>query len=367
MFVIGDASVEDRNHVDECAQCQAQIARLAVPLAQFGGAVRDWSERAAEPRWTVIPAADHLDRLLLPAALDVPWYRSLASGVREFFQPAPPPLDLTSKPILVREIWGQFGRQKRSWAMSLALQSAAVVLVLATAAVTPSVREHVKDFVLMVPTDVAPPQVQRAQGGGGGGDRSPLPPSRGRAAKFEPRQFVPPAAVIANNDPKLTMDPTLIGPPDVRLPTVNMDQFGDPLAKIGPPSNGPGSGGGIGTGKGGGIGPGKGPGYGQGEGGGIGDSVYRLGGGVSAPGVISKVEPEYSEDARKAKYQGVVVLYVEIDPAGRARNMRVMNSLGLGLDEKAMEAVSKWKFRPGMKDGRPVTVAATIEVHFRLL
>src|SRR6516165_10939781 len=98
MYLIGDVSVEDRNHADECAECQAKIAALAAPLEQFGGAVRSWGERAPEPRWTVIPGADHLDRLLLPAAVDVPWHRSLANNLREFFQPAPPPLDLTSKP-----------------------------------------------------------------------------------------------------------------------------------------------------------------------------------------------------------------------------------------------------------------------------
>jgi TonB family protein len=92
-----------------------------------------------------------------------------------------------------------------------------------------------------------------------------------------------------------------------------------------------------------------------------------VGGGVSAPALLYKVEPEYSEEARKAKYQGTVTLYVEVDPNGQARNIRVVRSLGLGLDEKAIEAVMKWKFRPGTKDGRPVAVAATIEVNFRLL
>jgi TonB family protein len=92
-----------------------------------------------------------------------------------------------------------------------------------------------------------------------------------------------------------------------------------------------------------------------------------VGGGVTAPALIYKVEPEYSEEARKAKYQGTVVLYVEVEPNGRAQNMRVIQSLGLGLDEKAMEAVRKWKFRPGNKNGKPVTVVATVEVSFRLL
>jgi TonB family protein len=163
------------------------------------------------------------------------------------------------------------------------------------------------------------------------------------------------------------MEPTIVAPPDIALPQVNLSQYGDPLAKLGPPSNGPGSGGGIGSGKGGGVGSGLGPGVGEGSGGGIGGGVFRVGGGVSAPALIYKVEPEYSEEARKAKYQGTVLLYIEVDYDGRAQNIRVARSMGLGLDEKAIEAVRKWKFRPGMKDGKPVIVAATIEVNFRLL
>src|SRR5207248_2456464 len=123
--------------------------------------------------------------------------------------------------------------------------------------------------------------------------------------------------------PKLTMEATIIAPPDVTLPQVNMSQYGDPLARIGIASNGPGSGGGIGSGVGGGVGPGKNGGYGPGEGGGISGGVYRAGfGGVTSPSLLFKVEPEYSEDARKANHQGVVVLYVEIDPSGRAQNLR---------------------------------------------
>ena len=94
--------------------------------------------------------------------------------------------------------------------------------------------------------------------------------------------------------------------------------------------------------------------------------LYRVGGGVSAPILIHKIDPEYSEEARAAKYQGTVVLYVEIDPNGTPTNIKVARGLGLGLDQKAVESVTQWKFRPGQKDGRPVTVAATIEVNFRL-
>jgi len=96
-------------------------------------------------------------------------------------------------------------------------------------------------------------------------------------------------------------------------------------------------------------------------------AAHRAGGGVSAPQLLSKVEPQYSEEARKAHIQGAVVLYIEVNPDGSAQNIRVVRALGSGLDEKAIQAVRQWKFKPGKKDGSPVTVAATIEVNFRLL
>jgi TonB family protein len=163
------------------------------------------------------------------------------------------------------------------------------------------------------------------------------------------------------------MEPTLIGQPDMKLPNVDMNVWGDPLSQFSALSNGPGSGGGIGSGSGGGIGPGRGPGYGPGEGGGAGGGVFRIGGGVSAPVAIYKVEPEYSEEARKAKFQGTVVLSIVIDEHGLPTNFKVVRPLGLGLDEKAIEAVQKWRFLPGKKDGHAVAVIASVEVNFRLL
>ena len=94
---------------------------------------------------------------------------------------------------------------------------------------------------------------------------------------------------------------------------------------------------------------------------------YRVGGGVSAPSLIYKVEPQYTEEARQAELQGTVLLYAQISPDGKAINMKVLRGIGLGLDEKAMEAVTRWQFKPGMKGGQPVTVEAQIEVNFRLL
>jgi TonB family protein len=314
----------------------------------------------------------HLDKMLAPE-LETPWYRSLIESVRELIHPTVlPPLLVTSKPVAVKDIWGLYGRKKQSSAYSVAIH-ATVVVLLFTLASNRAVQQKVRDLTTtLIAPDIdayqpkAGPQ-KPSGGGGGGGDRSPLPAAKGRLPKISPRQFTPPVQVYNNLNPKLPMEPTIIAPPDVNLPNVNMAQYGDPLAKIGPPSNGPGSGGGIGSGSGGGVGSGRGAGFGPGEGGGFGGGVFRVGGGVTAPVPLYRPEPEYSEEARKAKYQGTVVLYVEVDATGKPRNLKVVRSLGLGLDEKALEAVEKWKFRPGYKDGKPVTVAATVEVNFRLL
>ena len=84
------------------------------------------------------------------------------------------------------------------------------------------------------------------------------------------------------------------------------------------------------------------------------------------PRTIYDPEPEYSEEARKAKYQGTVILQVVIDAEGRPRDIRTARTLGLGLDEKAIEAVRTWRFQPAMKDGRAVAVLVNIQVSFRL-
>jgi protein TonB len=328
----------------------------------------------SQPNNPFLPNADdHLSRLLV-ADIEEPWYRSLIRNIKDTFNPPKlPPLELTSKPVAVKDIWGLYGRQRKSFMMSTGFQACVVVLLFALAS-NKAVQNQVKQVAtLIMPTDIDPytpkaaPKKQAMGGGGGGGDRSPLPASKGRLPKQSLRQFTPPMAVVNNPNPKLTMDPSIIVPPDVALPNVNMAQYGDPLGKLGPPSNGPGSGGGIGSGSGGGVGSGKGGGFGPGEGGGVGGGVFRVGGGVTAPALLFKKEPEYSEEARKAKHQGTVLLYIEVDPSGHATNIKVQRSLGLGLDEKAIEAVKQWKFKPGYKDGKPVTVAATIEVNFRLL
>src|SRR5262249_24627046 len=152
------------------------------------------------------------------------------------------------------------------------------------------VAEVVDIFVpLIAPSDPKP----AVHGGGGGGDRSELPPPKGRPPKAATRQFTAPQVLAGNLNRKLTMEPSIIAPPDVMLPQLTLAQYGDPLAMLGPPSKGPGSGGGIGPGSGGGVGSGKGGGVGRGEGGGFGGGVFYVGSGVTAPVLLQQVEPEY--------------------------------------------------------------------------
>lgn len=98
----------------------------------------------------------------------------------------------------------------------------------------------------------------------------------------------------------------------------------------------------------------------------MGGGVYKVGGGVSAPEAIYSPDPQYSDEARKAHYQGTVILWVIVGADGRPRDVKIARSLGMGLDEKAIEAVRTWRFAPATKDGRPVAVQINVEVNFRL-
>ena len=95
--------------------------------------------------------------------------------------------------------------------------------------------------------------------------------------------------------------------------------------------------------------------------------AYRVGGGVTAPSLIYKTEPGYSQEARIMKFQGTVILQIVVSVDGVSENISVVRQLGFGLDEKAVEAVREWRFKPGMKDAVPVPVSAQVEVNFRLL
>ncbi len=314
--------------------------------------------------------------LLLPATTyEQPMWKSLVQNLQDFFFPKKlPPLVLTSKPIPVKDIWGFYNYKKNG---ALGSTIAHIIILAAIIGGTILGRRIVNQMtkqpetVTFLATDELPtlqPSKTQSGGGGGGGDRDKLQASKGKLPKLSMQQITPPMVVVRNDNPKLAVDPTIVIPPQVKLSMPNLPNLGDPLSHLpsGPPSNGTGYGGGIGSGSGGGVGSGKGPGFGPGEGGGTGGGVFRVGGGVSAPRAIFAPDPDYSEEARKAKYQGTCVLWLVVGPDGRPRDIHVSRTLGLGLDEKAMEAVKTWKFEPAMKDGKPVAVQISVEVTFHL-
>jgi TonB family protein len=210
------------------------------------------------------------------------------------------------------------------------------------------------------------PKGPQMGGGGGGGSHDILQAPKGRLPKFEEQPIVPPM-VIKNDHPKLVADPAIMMPKDIQLPNNNLPNLGDPRTSIvGPASNGTGSGAGMGSGSGGGIGSGHGNGYGPGEGGGYGGGLYHVGGGVSAPQLIFAPDPEFSDEARRAKYQGVCVVSLIVDAQGNPQRVQVVRHLGMGLDEKAVVAVKQYRFKPATMQGKPVPVEVNIEVNFRI-
>jgi len=271
------------------------------------------------------------------------------------------------------DIWQEYKQQRASWINSLlvhAVALAALILPFYIARMLQPVKASPKISTIV---DISPylaelaPTPKQAGGGGGGGDRSPTPASKGAVPKFAWRQLAPPMAKLPNLTPKMPVQPNLQGPPQLKLPEMAMNMpWGDPHGPPGPASNGPGTGGGIGSGDGTGVGSGTGGGLGPGSGGGTGGGPFSVGGNVLAPIPIYKPEPPYSEEARKAKYQGTVVLWIVVDAQGNVSDARVVKPLGLGLDEKAVETVHTWKFKPAMRNGAAVPVRVMVEVSFRL-
>lgn len=299
---------------------------------------------------------------------------SLRNNLRDvFFPEKQAPLRLTSRPVAVRSIWEQ-RRYGRSSVLSLMVHGVFGALLVIALTYKPAVeikkelpKEHT---VLYTPTDLLPMTPVKGpamQGGGGGGTHAKLEAPKGHLPKQAMVQITPPAVEIKNDNPKLAVEPTVAVPTNIKLANNTMPTIGDPVSKVaGPASNGVGSGGGIGAGKGTGIGIGSGGGVGQGSGGGYGGGVFKVGGGIAAPVPVYKPEPEFTEEARRAKHQGTVMLALIVGPDGRTRDIRVVRKLGMGLDEKAIESARQWKFQPATKDGKPVAVAINIEVDFTL-
>ena len=303
--------------------------------------------------------------------LAVAWgsnFGGFGTRIRDVFSPPKQtPLPFAVKPIRVKDIWSK--DENFGWSQGLAIGLHVAVIALLVIPIFTNVlpaSTEAKNKVNVTPLDISPYMAKlpaganKAGGGGGGNNHTLTPTSKGKLPKFQWTQFTPPQAKIQNLNPKLAMDPSLLGPPDLKVASPNMANFGDPLAKNVTDSLGNGNGTGIGSGSGGGLGPG--------EGGGTGGGTFRAGlNGVGSPLCIYCPQPEYSDEARKAKYQGTVLLDVTVTADGRVLNPQVLKGPGLGLEEKAMAQVKNWKMRPAVgPGGKPVNCRVQIEVTFHL-
>ncbi len=233
------------------------------------------------------------------------------------------------------------------------------------------------------------PKQEKPGGGGGGGREEQKPASFGKtpqASLTVPQVVAPDPHPPTIKNPVLPMAATVVADPMLVPPDARVMAYGDPKSKSTDPSSGPGTGNGIGTGKGGGIGPGEGGGIGPGRGGNIGGGDYHEGGGGPGGGgggtdynkifsgkdvnskarVLSKPEPQYTEEARKNQVTGTVVLRAVFTSGGQVTNIRAVSGLPYGLTERAIAAARQIKFTPATKDGHAVSMYIQLEYNFNL-
>lgn len=287
-------------------------------------------------------------------------FASLLSSFRDVFFPAKlPPLVLESKPIAVPDRMAS-KMSPSSIAGSVAFYAALLLLIGLL------IRNHVQisapvktSMTTLIAPPIPPPLAPKAQQiGGGGGQHDVAPVSQGRLPKFAQEQIVPPKAP-PTEQPKLAIEPTLVMQKDLKMANSTLPNLGMP--------NSPNRGVSLGNGSGTGIGSGDGSGLGPGSGGNTGGGVYSVGGGVSKPVLLFEPDAEFSEEARKAKFSGNVEVHCVVDETGHTSRINVTRGVGLGLDEKAVEAVRQYRFKPAMKDGKPVKVDVYISVDFQIL
>jgi periplasmic protein TonB len=312
------------------------------------------------------------------SALLVNWNSGLGSlrqNIRDAFFPKNlPPLQTITQPVAVKEIWSRNTQFTRVQALSTAFHVVVLVLIivplapgflsLATTKAS-SRREISTDISALLPKLL--PSVKKGDGGGGGGSHDLRRATAGKLPKFSAIQLTPPKAVT-NPNARMAMMPAVLVPPELKLASPNMNNWGDPVSKVINDSNGTGGGNGIGSGYGRGVGPGNGDGVGPGDEFGAGGGPPNAGTGpYGYPTCVYCPPAQYSDEAVKSKYQGTVFLVVTITADGKAMDVKVVRGVGLGLDEKAIEAVRSWRFRPAAgPDGRPAAVRQTIEVNFHL-
>jgi periplasmic protein TonB len=270
-------------------------------------------------------------------------------------------------PRLKIETWGtrsgagmfEVPRERKNVAPAwLAMGAHAAAILLVTFLMARSVRIVDSVRVASVMTlDTPPPMAlpKRLAMGGGGGQPGAAPVSKGAPPRFSPEQLLAPKVPVM--DAKLAVEPTIDVDARLKMP--------DDIATIGI-TKAPMVGVSMGNGRGAGLGSGNGNGMGPGAGGNTGGGVREVGGSVSAPVEIFKVDPEFSDEARRAKLSGSVLVNLWVDQNGRPAHVRVLQGLGMGLDEKAIDAVRQFRFKPAMENGKPVTVELNVEVSFHI-
>ena len=283
---------------------------------------------------------------------------SLWSNVRDVFFPVKlPPLVLESKPIPVVDRMAT-KQDPKATASAIVIYAALILIFVFWGA--RAIHNNIVAKQMEISKLVAPPPMtpMKQTMGGGGGQRGPTPVSKGQLPKFAETQITPPKAPPLEQ-PKIRMpDPTIEVQTNLKMANNNMPNLGMPNSPLVGNSMGNGSGSGLGSGNGSGLGPGSGGNYGGG--------LRRIGGGVSTPVVIYQVEPEFSEEARKAKFMGVVLVNLIVDAHGNPQNVHTLRGVGMGLDEKAVEAVKQYRFKPAMEGGKPVAVELNVEVNFQI-
>lgn len=313
-----------------------------------------------------------LDALLGKAFDEKPIWTNLYESIRDVFFPVKlPPLELTSQPIPVPD---RMKVKANPWAIGISSSVNLAILLVAIFFIGRTVIKAVDKKLEATNIDVgiwapkAPLARDQNGGGGGGGEHSVVDPIKGKLPKIQETPITPPMVKtfdkpIIEAPPAINVQKNIVLPDNPSLP--NLGATNSPNVTV--LSAGQGGGAGIGSGHGGGLGSGQGNGYGPGYGGGAGGGVYHVGGGISAPVPLNTVEAEFSDEARRAKYQGVCLIQMIVDAHGMPQDPHVVRALGMGLDQKALEAVRKYRFKPALKDGRvPVPVMITVEVNFRL-
>jgi len=313
-----------------------------------------------------------LDAFLGKAFEERSVWADLFESIHDLFFPVKlPPLELTSTPIPVVDPMA-VKRSPVSVLISAAINIGLIAFLLF--AFRHEIVKALPINLTNIDADISPwkpitPKSGKMGGGGGGGSHDITPPVKGHLPKIDPKPLLQPQSQTVK-DPIIPVTPAINIQQNIKLP----DNPTLPLVgvtnspNVTLASDGQGGGGGMGVGKNGGLGSGNGNGYGPGTGGNVGGGVYQVGNGVSPPKAIFQPEAEFSDEARRAKYEGTVVVTLIVDAQGNPQNVHVSRTLGMGLDEKAVEAVRKYKFKPAMeqKTGRPVPVMVSVEVRFRL-